>query len=254
MPGWSAAAMIGGSILSGIGGKSSNDAAAREARLNRKFQEEMSNSAVQRRVADLKKAGLNPMLAFMGGGAGAVSASQPSGGQASFDNALEGAGRNLSSAAQIPLMKAQIENTRASANLSSQQAQGQQIKNRMDVVSEPYQAWKAANQGRESQEEPLVTSRTSAAAVGNAEKQLEYTTKQIAQLDLVGKNLEQDMAQNKELYPLLLAAQRQLNDVGATEAQRARILNEMFTKYPALRDLEWIRQFFFGGGSAIRPR
>lgn len=82
-----------------------------EALANRQYQTEMSNTAYQRGVADMSKAGLNPYLAYSAGGAstpsGAVASygATPSGSQASFHDsgnlALQLAGKAIDIVASI---------------------------------------------------------------------------------------------------------------------------------------------------------
>lgn len=97
------------------GGIWANAASAREARRNREFQERMSSTAHQREVADLRAAGINPMLRHMSG------ASSPSGGMAEQRDPTGGVSTALMMKAQLDLTKSQTEREKASAMLLQQQ-------------------------------------------------------------------------------------------------------------------------------------
>jgi len=97
---------LGDFALGAIGGIADGIFGSKSAQRNRNWQERMSNTAHQREVADLRKAGLNPILSASRG------ASTPSGATAQANLA--------SSAKQMAMVRKELSLMKEQANLTKQ--------------------------------------------------------------------------------------------------------------------------------------
>lgn len=120
---------ISDAVAGAIGGVAStilgNNSAKHEAEKNRDWQENMSNTSIQRRVEDLKAAGLNPLLAVSSASAGA---STPTGAQAQIQRFNPA---DISALANARLVSAQAEAQENDNKLHDTKAEGLRLQNKL---------------------------------------------------------------------------------------------------------------------------
>lgn len=199
---------IYGSKQSAKGQAQANETNVQLARENRSWEEQMSNTEVQRRVNDLKAAGLNPMLAYQGqASTPSVSAPTVQNEKESYKNFGRDATSAVGQAMQATQLKAQMANLDANtANAQAQTALTQEM-----AKQAAYDTAIKANTAKD---------------VGYISSERQYTVEKLQrEIDRIiadTKLTELDEKQKRELFPLVMQLQEtesQLKKLNVPEAK-----------------------------------
>lgn len=212
-------ASAAGAVVSNVSGQNSQERGQREAnqtnimlsREQRDFEERMSNSAIQRRVDDLRAAGLNPMLAYND------AASTPNYSPARVDNVKAGRAESYGRAANSALSAYMQVAQRTQMELQNANIQAQTVKTTAET--DESRARTSAITGKLPGEIDALTA-TAAQARANTQ-QVRATLPKIAEEI---KSLQ--LAQTKtDVETAILRVERYLKELGVPAAEVNSVLH-----------------------------
>lgn len=214
---------------------------AQEAAKNRDWQQYMANTSHQREVADLKAAGLNPILSAMGGNGASVtsgataSVSMPSGSKGEVDTSANSAivsllGSWLNSVTSLENARVSAESNQAVADkynamskyVAELQANTQLTTANIQAITSKYVAGLNLQGTKYAADSHAAASRIAATISAQA-------SKYAADKHLEGVSLSN--LTNKEIAEMNAAVQKELKQMGIDSSESMQIMDFAFKEY-----------------------